>query len=197
LLTRNFGWHQIDFKPYPVVIVYICNLNLIQMLSSVFLFLNIGSGEMVLILFAALMLFGGNKLPELARGLGKGIRDFKDASEDVKREINNQINNYEEKKTEKAAEIEEETPTTTTTEPEHTYEPVAGTIPAYQGYGSGTDAVEEPKAETTELAAEDATYEHDTEVKVPLTGSADTNTGINLTKKEEAPVKKTTEEEYK
>lgn len=70
------------------------------MLSSVFLFLNIGTSEMVLILFAALMLFGGDKLPELARGLGKGIRDFKDASDDVKREINNQINNYEEKKTE-------------------------------------------------------------------------------------------------
>lgn len=70
------------------------------MLSTVFLFLNIGSGEMILILFAALMLFGGDKLPGLARGLGKGIRDFKDASEDVKREINNQINNYDEKKTE-------------------------------------------------------------------------------------------------
>jgi sec-independent protein translocase protein TatA len=68
------------------------------MLSSVLLFLNIGTGEMVLILFAALMLFGGEKLPGLARSLGKGIRDFKDASEDVKREINNQINNYEEKK---------------------------------------------------------------------------------------------------
>jgi sec-independent protein translocase protein TatA len=70
------------------------------MLSTVFLFLNIGTGEMVLILFAALMLFGGEKLPGMARTLGKGIRDFKDASEDVKREINNQINNYSEKKEE-------------------------------------------------------------------------------------------------
>ncbi|HEY9196580.1 MAG TPA: twin-arginine translocase TatA/TatE family subunit [Mucilaginibacter sp.] len=70
------------------------------MLSTVFLFLNIGTGEMVLILFAALMLFGGEKLPGMARTLGKGLRDFKDASEDVKREINNQINNFEEKKTE-------------------------------------------------------------------------------------------------
>lgn len=78
------------------------------MLSSVLLFLNIGTGEMVLILFAALMLFGGEKLPGLARSLGKGIRDFKDASEDVKREINNQINNYEEKKP--APKVEEETP---------------------------------------------------------------------------------------
>jgi len=67
------------------------------MLSTVFLFLNIGTGEMVLILFAALMLFGGEKLPGMARTLGKGIRDFKDASEDVKREINNQINSFNDK----------------------------------------------------------------------------------------------------
>ena len=56
------------------------------------LFLNIGTPELLLILFAALMLFGGNKLPELARGLGKGIREFKDASENVKREIHRNIN---------------------------------------------------------------------------------------------------------
>ena len=68
--------------------------------SSTLLFLNIGSSEMVLIVFVALLLFGGEKLPEIARGLGKGIRDFKDASEGVKREINNQINNYEDKREE-------------------------------------------------------------------------------------------------
>ncbi|WP_243749231.1 Sec-independent protein translocase subunit TatA/TatB [Mucilaginibacter agri] len=65
----------------------------------VFLFLNIGTPEMILILFVALLLFGGEKLPQLARGLGKGIRDFKDASEGVKRELHNQINNFEEKNT--------------------------------------------------------------------------------------------------
>jgi len=57
----------------------------------------------MLIMFVALLLFGGEKLPEIARGLGKGIRDFKDASEGVKREINNQINSYEEKKAEETA----------------------------------------------------------------------------------------------
>ncbi len=57
------------------------------MSSSVLLFLNIGGPEMILIIFVALLLFGGEKLPEIARGLGKGIRDFKDASEGVKREI--------------------------------------------------------------------------------------------------------------
>lgn len=59
---------------------------------------------MILIVFVALLLFGGEKLPEIARGLGKGIRDFKDASEGVKREITNQINNYEEKKPETSVE---------------------------------------------------------------------------------------------
>nr|WP_068888265.1 twin-arginine translocase TatA/TatE family subunit [Pedobacter panaciterrae] len=55
-------------------------------------FLNMGSGEIMVILAVVLLLFGGKKLPELARGLGKGIRDFKDASEGVKREIHRNIN---------------------------------------------------------------------------------------------------------
>lgn len=78
------------------------------MFSCVLLFLNIGGPEMILIIFVALLLFGGEKLPEIARGLGKGIRDFKDASEGVKREITNQINNYEEKKPEPLAAPAEE-----------------------------------------------------------------------------------------
>lgn len=62
------------------------------MQSFVLLFLNIGTPELMFILLAILLLFGGNKLPELARGLGKGIREFKDASENVKREIHRNIN---------------------------------------------------------------------------------------------------------
>ena len=62
------------------------------MLSSIFLFIGIGTPEMMLILLAVLLLFGGKKLPELARGLGKGIREFKDASDGVKREIHRNIN---------------------------------------------------------------------------------------------------------
>lgn len=62
------------------------------MCSSILLFLNIGTPELMFILLVALLLFGGNKLPELARGLGKGIREFQDASENVKREIHRNIN---------------------------------------------------------------------------------------------------------
>ena len=63
------------------------------MYSGVLLeFLNMGGGEIMLIMVAVLLLFGGKKLPELARGLGKGIREFKDASEGVKREIHRNIN---------------------------------------------------------------------------------------------------------
>ena len=60
--------------------------------NGILLFLNLGTQEVVLILFAVLLLFGGEKLPELARGLGKGIREFKDASDGVKREIHRNIN---------------------------------------------------------------------------------------------------------
>lgn len=48
---------------------------------------GIGTSEIMLIVFALLLLFGGKKLPELMRGMGRGIREFKDAvntpSEDV------------------------------------------------------------------------------------------------------------------
>lgn len=65
------------------------------MMSGFLLFLNIGTPEMLVIVFVALLLFGGKKLPELARGLGRGIRDFKDASESIKQDINDQINNFD------------------------------------------------------------------------------------------------------
>ena len=56
------------------------------MFNTVLMF-SLGGGEWALIGGAILLLFGGKKIPELARGLGKGIREFKDATKEVKSEI--------------------------------------------------------------------------------------------------------------
>ena len=56
--------------------------------SPLFLFLEgIGGGEMIVIVVFILVFFGANKIPELARGLGKGIREFKDASSEIRSEF--------------------------------------------------------------------------------------------------------------
>lgn len=51
------------------------------------MFGNIGMSELLIILIVVLLLFGPKKLPELARGLGRGIQEFKKAADDVKREL--------------------------------------------------------------------------------------------------------------
>ncbi len=48
-----------------------------------------GGDQMIWLLLAVVIFFGGRKIPELARGLGKGIREFNDAKEGVKKEIEN------------------------------------------------------------------------------------------------------------
>ena len=48
---------------------------------------SLGGPEVFIVLFAILLLFGAKKIPELARGLGKGIREFKDATKEIKDEI--------------------------------------------------------------------------------------------------------------
>jgi sec-independent protein translocase protein TatA len=50
---------------------------------------NLGGGELILILAGALLLFGGKKLPELAKGLGQGIREFKKATKTMTDEVQN------------------------------------------------------------------------------------------------------------
>jgi sec-independent protein translocase protein TatA len=47
--------------------------------------------HIILIALVVLLLFGGKKIPELMRGLGKGIREFKDAKDNVRREIEDHV----------------------------------------------------------------------------------------------------------
>lgn len=49
--------------------------------------LFISGGEILFILFVAVMVFGADKIPEIAKGLGKGMRQLRDATDDIKREI--------------------------------------------------------------------------------------------------------------
>lgn len=48
---------------------------------------NMGGGSMVLIVLVVLLLFGAKRIPELARGLGRGIREFKDATKDIQNDL--------------------------------------------------------------------------------------------------------------
>jgi sec-independent protein translocase protein TatA len=57
--------------------------------TALFGFLNLGGQEIFLIVLVILIFFGAKKIPELARGLGKGIREFKDATKDVREQIEN------------------------------------------------------------------------------------------------------------
>ena len=50
-------------------------------------FLFISGGEIVFILFIVVMVFGADKIPGIAKGLGKGMRQLRDATDDIKREI--------------------------------------------------------------------------------------------------------------
>ncbi|MGB5818280.1 MAG: twin-arginine translocase TatA/TatE family subunit [Saonia sp.] len=55
------------------------------MFSSVFLFIS--GAEIFFIMFIVVMVFGADKIPGIAKGLGKGMRQLKDATEDIKQEI--------------------------------------------------------------------------------------------------------------
>ena len=57
----------------------------------------LGTQEIVIILIIVLLLFGGRKIPELMKGLGKGIREFNDAKSNVTKEIEEGLKEKENK----------------------------------------------------------------------------------------------------
>ena len=48
---------------------------------------NIGAGEIIIVALVVLLLFGGQKIPELMKGLGKGVKSFKDGLKEVEKDI--------------------------------------------------------------------------------------------------------------
>ena len=49
---------------------------------------NIGMGEIIVLALIVLLLFGGKKIPELMKGLGKGVKSFKDGMNEIEKDIN-------------------------------------------------------------------------------------------------------------
>ena len=58
------------------------------MITNTILLGMFGGSEILVVLVVVVLLFGGKKIPELMRGLGKGMKEFKDATKDIKEEIN-------------------------------------------------------------------------------------------------------------
>ena len=57
--------------------------------------MSLGPWEIIIIFVVILLVFGGKKLPELAKGLGEGIKEFKKATNDIKDEVDNAISDKE------------------------------------------------------------------------------------------------------
>lgn len=63
------------------------NSQVTMILNGLLAFLNLGTGEIIAIVVVILLLFGGKKIPELMRGLGKGVKSFKQGMNEVEDEI--------------------------------------------------------------------------------------------------------------
>jgi len=61
---------------------------------------NLGATEIILIVAVILIFFGAKKIPELAQGLGKGLREFRKATREVEEDINSEVKKVGEKKDE-------------------------------------------------------------------------------------------------
>lgn len=61
---------------------------------------GLGTGELIVIILAIIILFGSKKIPELAQGIGKGIREFKKAMREVEEEIKEEPEKLSQKKEE-------------------------------------------------------------------------------------------------
>lgn len=73
---------------FRFLLLYLPITNLKKKRNVMLQFMAIGTTEIVLIVLAVVLLFGGKKIPELMKGIGQGVRSFKDGMKDVEKEIN-------------------------------------------------------------------------------------------------------------
>lgn len=60
-------------------------------MKNLLIFGSFGAGEVIVIALIVLLLFGGKKIPELMKGIGKGVKSFKDGVKGIEDDINNDI----------------------------------------------------------------------------------------------------------
>ncbi len=66
-------------------------------LNGILALFNLGTGEIIIIVAIILLLFGGKKIPELMRGLGKGVKSFKQGMNEIEDEIKKPIDDLNNK----------------------------------------------------------------------------------------------------
>ena len=66
-------------------------------MRNLLLFGSFGAGEVIVIALIVLLLFGGKKIPELMKGIGKGVKSFKDGVKGIEDEINTDVTKDEKK----------------------------------------------------------------------------------------------------
>lgn len=66
-------------------------------LNQILAILNLGTGEIIAIVLVILLLFGGRKIPELMRGLGKGVKSFKQGMNEVEDELKKPLDDLDKK----------------------------------------------------------------------------------------------------
>ena len=127
---------------------------------------NIGMSEMILVFIVALIVFGPDRLPEIARTLGKSVNEFVDAATETKDTAKN-VSQIEMKEVEESLQKFKE---------------------AHDMLAEGSDAVRNEVEETTELADEVARKSMTADITAPVRKEAVTK-AADIARKEEKPVK--------
>ena len=65
------------------------------MTNSLMFIGNLGTGDLILIALVVLLFFGAKRIPELMRGMGKGVKSFKEGLNDIEKQINEPVSNDE------------------------------------------------------------------------------------------------------